>query len=117
MSQLITNRTIHPTGFGEVVEKEFIRVVFQSGFPQEVGINGCRIEDVIALAMERLEEYQRGALACPENEEALDHLHKATQSLADRLQRRKEQGVLNTMSRHETFRTEDLEHDFSATGA
>jgi hypothetical protein len=121
MSQLTTHRVdplaSSPRSPGNVVEKNFIRVVFQSGFPQEVGINGCRIEDVLSLAVERLEEYQRGPLACPENQDALDGLYAAIGSLEDRLKRRREQGVLNTMSKHETFRTEDLDHDFSATGA
>jgi hypothetical protein len=120
MSQVTTTPKIDPNSLnrlGEVVEKKFIRVVFQNGFPQEVGINGCRIEDVIQLAIEKLEEYQRGSLACAENEDALHALHLANRSLSDRFQRRKEQGVLNTMSRHQTIRTEDLEHDFSATGA
>lgn len=117
MSQLTTNPNHFLTGLGEVVEKDFIRVVFQSGFPQQVGINGCRIEDVISLAIARLEDYQQGPLACPENEDAISALNIAVRSLEDRLRRRREQGVLNTMSRHQTFRTEDLEHDFSATGA
>jgi hypothetical protein len=117
MAQLITNRTSNRTGLGEVVEREFIRVVFQSGFPKEVGINGCRVEDVMLLAVERLQNYQDGPLACSENEEALAHLNAALRSLQERLQRRQEQGVLNTMARHEVFRTEDLDEDFSATGA
>ncbi len=104
-------------GVGEIVEKEFIRVVFQSGFPKDVGINGCRIEDVVQLAIERLEEYQVGPLACEENKQALRGLFIAKRSLEDRLRRREEQGVLNTMVRHETDRTEDWHDDFSATGA
>lgn len=104
-------------GSGEVVEREFIRVVFQSGLPKDVGINGCRIEDVLQLAMDKLEEYQNGPLACEENEQALQGLGFAIRSLEDRIRRRQEQGVLNTMSRHETIRTEDSHEDFSATGA
>lgn len=117
MAQLTTNRTSSRTGVGEVVEKEFLRVVFQTGFPKEVGVNGCRVEDVIRLAAERLESYQSGPLACAENEEALAGLHAALLALDERIKRRQEQGVLNTMYRHETVRTEDLDEDFSATGA
>ena len=103
------------SGVGEVVEKEFIRVVFQHGFPKEVGVNGCRVEEVIQLAAERLRNYQSGPLACEENADALDLLNGAIEALEVRIQRRREQGVLNTMAKHE--RTEDLDLDFSATGA
>src|SRR5688572_17893457 len=105
------------TAGGELLETEFIRVVFQKGFPAQVGINGCRVEDVIEVAMDRLREYQAGPLACPENEETLHHLNAAIASLRQRISRRQEQGVLNTMSPHDTRRTEDEDEDFSATGA
>ncbi len=104
-------------GFGEVMEKPFLRVVFQRGLPQEVGINGCRVEDVIDVAVERIRDYQYGPLACQENEDALRHLLAARESLAIRMRRRAQQGVLNTMARHAVVRTEDEQDDFSATGA
>jgi hypothetical protein len=94
-----------------------MRVVFQTGFPGEVGINGCRVEDVLELAIERLSQYQRGPLACVENAEALRCLDEAVTALHLRIRRRREQGVYHTMSQHETVRTEDELHDFSATGA
>jgi len=104
-------------GGGEVMETQFMRVVFQNGLPSEVGINGCRVEDVLDVAIERLNDYQSGPLACAENADALRALVHAKRALEDRRQRRKEQGVLNTMSRHETVRTEDEDDDFSATGS
>lgn len=105
------------SGAGQVVEHPFIRVVFQNGFPKEVGINGCRVENVIDVALERLERYQSGPLACPENEAAIRHLRQAREDLELRQRRRQEQGVLNTLSQHETIRTEDEDDDFSATGS
>ena len=117
MPETLTTRMPSRTGAGEVVEKEFLRVVFQSGLPKDVGINGCRVEDVIQLAVERLQEYQDGPLGCLENEQALQGLAFAARSLEERKRRREEQGVLNTMARHETLRTEDWHEDFSATGA
>ena len=102
---------------GDVFEAPFIRVSFQSGLPREVGLNGCRIEDVIDVALGKLNQYQSGPLACEENAEAVRYLKLAKQSLLQRTQRRQEQGVLNTMTRHETYRTEDDHEDFSATGA
>ncbi|RYG43682.1 hypothetical protein EON79_16540 [bacterium] len=100
---------------GELVERPHIRVVFQRGFVPEVGINGCRVEDVIALAIDRLEKYQQGPLACAENEGALKALQVANSTLESRVQRRREQGVFNTSTPHS--RTEDKFEDFSATGA
>jgi hypothetical protein len=102
---------------GDAVERPFLRVVFQRGFPKEVGINGCRVEDVIDLAIDRLQRYQRGPLACEENAQALHALEQANRVLHDRMRRREEQGVLNTMSRHVYNRTEDDHDDFSATGS
>lgn len=111
----ITARTA-ATG-GELLETEFISVVFQNGFPSQVGINGCRVEDVVELAIRRLEHYQAGPMACEENEVALNNLRNSTQALRERIRRRQEQGVLNTMGKHESARTEDEDDDFSATGA
>lgn len=102
---------------GQIIERPFIRVALQSGLPSEVGVNGCRVEDVISVAIECLERYQMGPLACPENEEAIHDLKLATEALELRRQHRLEQGVLNTMYRHEPVRTEDEDHDFSATGS
>jgi hypothetical protein len=102
---------------GAVVERPFIRVVFQRGLPPEVGINGCRVEDVIGIAIDRLLHYQQTPLACEENVEALHFLSEARESLVRRRQRREAQGVLNTMERHEPVRTEDEEEDFSATSS
>jgi len=104
-------------GGGEVVETPHIRVVFQRGLPRETGINGCRIEDVIDIALGKLNQFQNGPLACEENAEAVRYLKLAKQSLFQRTQRRQEQGVFNTMTNHETDRTEDDHEDFSATGA
>jgi hypothetical protein len=104
-------------GVGEVVELPYMRVVFQCGLPRDAGVNGCRIEDVIDVALFKLDTYQNGPLSCEENAEAIRYLKLAKQSLAQRIQRRQLQGVLNTMTRHEPVRTEDEDADFSATGA
>lgn len=104
-------------GAGEVYERGFVRVVFQQGIPTEVGVNGCRIQDVLEVAKERLEHYQSGKLACFENEEALHHINQAIRFLNERIERRQAQGVFLTMQQHKTIRTEDLHEDFSATGA
>ena len=102
---------------GELVENEFIRVVWQKGFPSQVGVNGCRVQEVLQAAMDRLEEYQNGPLACAENQDAIRHIRAAITCLDERIRRRKEQGVFNTFTPHEAHRTEDEDDDFSATGA
>lgn len=107
----------HSVPGGELIEAPYVRVVFQRGFPSDVGINGCRVDDVIRVAIDKLESYQLGELACEENAEALRYLKLARQTMAARIQRRKEQGVLNTMCPHTYERTEDENEDFSATGA
>jgi len=104
-------------GTGEVVETPYIRVVYQCGLPKDAGVNGCRIEDVVDVALFKLNQYQMGPLACEENAEAIRYLKLAKQSMAERVYRRQIQGVFNTMTRHQTERTEDEVPDFSATGA
>ena len=106
-----------PPSAGELVERPFLAVTWQKGLPTESGINGCRVDDVLDVVAEKLQTYQAGPLACEENAEALDALAAALAALEARRQRRKEQGVFNTMHAHESERTEDVEEDFSATGA
>ncbi len=102
---------------GDTVERPFVRVTWQRGLPDEVGLNGCRIEDVLAVAADKLKVYQEGPLACEENDDALRSIADAVEAMEARHRRRVEQGVLNTMKAHESERTEDTDADFSATGA
>lgn len=97
-------------------ENKFIAIQFQKGLPPEVGINGAQVEDVIEIALAKLESYQLGQLSCSENEEALKSLLLAKDALKRRRQRRMLQGVFNTMTPH-LERTEDLLDEFSATGS
>jgi hypothetical protein len=87
-------------GSEALVEKEFIRVVFQHGHPNEVGVNGCRVEDVIDVAVEKLLDFQGRDLGCEENAEALEHLYLAREALLRRRRLREEQGVVNTQKPH-----------------
>ena len=89
---------------------------FQQGLPPEVGINGVRVEDVVDVAVAKLETYQIGDLACSENAEAIQALLAAKDALKRRRQRRMLQGVFNTHTPH-MERTEDVLDEFSATGA
>lgn len=90
----------HLDGSMSVVEKEFIKIVFQHGNPEEVGINGCRLEDVIDILAEKLLDFQGRDLACEENATALYHLDLARESLLLRRRRREKQGLIGTRKKH-----------------
>lgn len=101
-------------------QNEFIQIKFQSGPIHDVGINGCRIEDVIDLLTDKLSKFQSGELACHENEMAIKHLALARQALVQRRKLRQQQGVFDTHEPHNSlfdYRTEDVDANFSATGA
>jgi hypothetical protein len=87
-------------GSEALVVRPFIQIVFQHGHPNEVGVNGCRIEDVIDVAVDRLLDFQGRTLACEENAEALEHLYLAREALLKRKRRREQQGVVNTQAAH-----------------
>ncbi|HVT12996.1 MAG TPA: hypothetical protein VHE55_12095 [Fimbriimonadaceae bacterium] len=87
-------------GSEALVVRPFIQVVFQHGHPNEVGINGCRVEDVIDVAVDRLLDFQGRNLSCDENAEALEHLYLAREALVRRKRRREHQGVINTQKPH-----------------
>lgn len=91
----------HLDGSMSVVEKEFIKIVFQHGNPDDVGINGCRIEDVIDILTDKLLDFQGRDLACEENATALYHLDLAREALILRRRRRERQGVLGQRAKHE----------------
>ena len=105
---------------GHRLERPYLSVVFQRGSVDQAGTNGCRIEDVIDAVVDKLREYQSGSLACDENEETMDFLELAKLAQLRRRKLRQDQGVFNTQSPHDSIferRTEDVEEDFSATGA
>lgn len=83
------------------IKSNYIDIVFQHGNPEEVGINGCRLEDVIDHLIRKLLDFQGRSLACEENAEALNHLELAGQALVKRRRRRELQGVLGTRETHE----------------
>ena len=63
-------------------EESSVTFTIQSGPVKEFGVNGCQIDDVIAWAKEKIEEFQK-AFPCRENamvitklDEALLWLHK-----------------------------------------
>lgn len=89
-------------GTEALVQRPFIEIVFQHGHPNEVGVNGCRIEDVIDVLVDRLLAFQGRDLSCEENAEALEHLHLAREAMILRRRRRETQGVVNTQQAHKS---------------
>lgn len=79
-----------------LVPHTFATVYFQDGPIQEVGVNGCHHEDLLAILIHRLQGFQSGAYACIENANALTHLELALQALAVRTSKREARGVEGT---------------------
>jgi hypothetical protein len=71
----------------------FATVIFQNGPVQEAGLNGCFQEDLLAIVIDRLEHFQRGPFACPENGEALLCVRVALNILNARTRDRQQRGV------------------------
>jgi len=92
----------HIDGSDAVIDREYIRVTFQHGNPEEVGINGCRLEDVIDVLTEKLLDFQGRDLACEENATALYHLQMAREALLVRRRNREMQGVLGQRAKHDS---------------
>ncbi len=73
-----------------------LRVDFQNGPINEVGVNGCQNEDLLAIIIDRLQGFQSGPFACRENEIALTHLQDAMHWLLHRTRERVARGVEGT---------------------
>lgn len=72
---------------------QVIDIRFQAGPLTQVGANGCQIEDVIDVLVERLQGFQRGPFRCRENEMAIVKLQEARLWLSFRNWIRQAQGV------------------------
>lgn len=76
--------------------REFITVKFQDGPAGEVGINGCQVEDVIDVAIERLRALNVEPYNCRENSLAITALEEAQNWLIRRTMNRVARGVEGT---------------------
>lgn len=74
----------------------YLMVNFQNGPIKEVGTNGITHEALLAILIDRLEGFQSGKFACPENGVALDHIRAAKAALQSRTKARVERGVEGT---------------------
>lgn len=60
---------------------------FQDGNPADVGRNGFFVEEALLAVQLRLQGFQKGPFACPENEEAIERIQQALDALDAREQR------------------------------
>jgi hypothetical protein len=71
-------------------------IQFQNGPIKEHGVNGISGEVLLAVVRDRLECFQRGPFACDTNQQALDHVVAAMESLHSRTKERVVRGVEGT---------------------
>jgi hypothetical protein len=92
----------HLDGTKSLVVSPYFQIKFQAGDVETVGVNGCRLEDVINAVIDHLEQFEARDLSCDENRLALGHLELAVQALIERRRRREAQGVLGKRERHDS---------------
>ncbi|AUR97863.1 hypothetical protein NVP1244A_161 [Vibrio phage 1.244.A._10N.261.54.C3] len=82
---------------GGYAQGKGIDITFQCGpMSGPTGHNGCFVEDLIAVAVERLEYYQGSKFNCKENAAAIVGLKSAMTALVSRTAKRTERGVEGT---------------------
>lgn len=92
----------HLDGSSARIEEQYIQIEFQHGNPEQVGSNGCTIEEVIEVLIQKLLDFQGRDLACPENKVALWHLSAAQEALVARTRAREKQGVRGSHAPHQS---------------
>lgn len=70
-----------------------VRIGFQNGPINEVGVNGLTHEALLAIIADRLVSFQLGPFCCDENQRALDGVNEAMDALASRTRARMVRGV------------------------
>jgi hypothetical protein len=75
------------------VSRYYAGICFQDGPVVENRVNGCTNEDLLSIVLDRLEHFQLGDYACPENDVALDKVAAALFWLHRRTCLRQERGV------------------------
>jgi len=99
----------HLDGSEAVVNQPYIKIQFQHGNPFELGENGCSLEDVIEVLIQKLLGFQGRDLACRENAVALWYLSAAQDALSERVRRREDQGVRGSKLPHSSPNIDTIE--------
>lgn len=84
---------VREIGDNSGIVESFARVKFQKGPVKENGVNGCFMEDLLAIVIDRLEGFQSGDFRCRENALALTKIQEAMHWLNHRTQDRQNRGV------------------------
>jgi hypothetical protein len=74
-------------------------IFFQNGPIKEAGVNGISQEALLAIVADRLEGFQAGQFANPDNAEALTHVRMAIEILHRRTKERLARGVEGTLQK------------------
>ena len=102
------NHLYHITGFNSATNPsdpwtarhgqpaEHSTILFQNGPIGEVGVNGLTHEALLAILIDRMEGFQAGPYASPDNQEALDAMRTAQTALQRRTLARMARGVEGT---------------------
>lgn len=75
---------------------ELTKIHFQEGTVKEVGLNGIFIEDLIAICINRLENFQNSDFRCRENAVAITKLEESLMWLRKRTLNRQKRNVQGT---------------------
>ncbi len=70
-----------------------VDIKFQKGPREEAGINGIFTEDLLEIAMDRIEVFQNSNFRCRENSKALDFLEMGLLWLLRRISNRRKRNV------------------------
>ena len=73
-----------------------LRIEFQNGPINKVGVNGVTHEALLAILCDRMRGFQAGPYACADNGEALEHMEKAQIALQRRTRERMARDVEGT---------------------
>lgn len=85
--------TASDDGSGKPYQIADHHISFQNGAINEHGVNGITQEVLLAIVADRLEAFQAGPFACPENRNALMHVLDAMAWLQSRTKARMARGV------------------------
>lgn len=68
-------------------DNPYIHIKFQEGAVDKEGINGCQVENVLPVLIDKLKSHQNGPFACIENSIAINNLVNAQYALHCRKER------------------------------
>ena len=72
--------------------KDFVKLQWQDGTIPEVGVNGCQVNDVLDVVIDRVRELNK-AFPCRENSITITKLEEARMWQDERTRNRVSQGV------------------------